>query len=155
VVRSSLREIYAGMTSEPVPGPDGRGPRWPRVTGRPARDAVAVAGLAGYAWLASGTSPFSGRALLGVLLPGAVLGLIAYGRPPERIPAPSSLDTTGFSYWAICIAALLEWEASAFRDYAPWHPTLTGLLSPLIAPHPVRSAAFLLWLLGGWALVRR
>ena len=117
---------------------------------------LAVLGLAGYAWVASGLPPFSGRALLGVLIPGAAIGLIAYGRPPERIPAPDRIDLTGFSYWAICVAALLEWEASAFRDNSlSWHPSLTALIDPLIQPHPVRGAAFLVWLLAGWALVRR
>ena len=37
----------------------------------------------------------------------------------------------------------------------PWHPSLTQLIDPLIQPHPVRSGAFLVWLLAGWALVRR
>ena len=41
---------------------------------------------------------------------------------------------------AICIAATLEWEASAFRSGShPWHPSLTQLIGPLIQPHPVRS----------------
>ena len=57
--------------------------------------------LAGYAWVASAAAPFSGRALVSVLVPGAALGVLACGRPP------------------------------------------------------VRSGAFLVWLLAGWALVRR
>jgi hypothetical protein len=145
------------MTAQHSPGP-GRAAagRWPDFGQRPALGALAVLGLAGYAWFASGLPAFSGRALAGVLVPGAALGLIAYGRPPERIPAPDRLDLTGFSYWAICVALLLEWEASAFRDNSlPWHPSLTGLIDPLIQPHPVRGAAFLVWLLAGWALVRR
>lgn len=134
----------------PVPG------RWPGGSARPLLGTLAVLGLAGYAWAASGLPPFSGRALVGVLIPGAALGLIAYGRPPERIPAPERIDVAGFSFWAICVAALLEWEASAFRDNSlSWHPSLTALIDPLIQPHPVRGAAFLVWLLAGWALVRR
>ena len=138
------------MTIEEAPdgGPHG--------TGRPARDTLIVLALAGYAWVASAAAPFSGRALVSVLIPGAALGLIAGRRAPERIPAPDRLDVTGFSYWAICVAATLEWEASAFRSGShPWHPSLTELIDPLIQPHPVRSGAFLLWLLAGWALVRR
>jgi len=122
----------------------------------PVRDTLLVLALAGYAWMASAAAPFSGQALAGVLVPGAALGVIAYGRLPERIPAPDRLDVTGFSYWAICIAATLEWEASAFQAGShPWHPSLTELIDPLIQPHPVRSGAFLVWLLAGWALVRR
>lgn len=126
------------------------------VGARPARNAVIGIGLITYAWILAGTTPFSMKALLGVLLPGAVLGGIAYGRPPERIPPPESVDATGFSYWIICIALLFEWEASAFRDNSPpWHPSLTDLINPLLAPHPVKCAAIVVWLLAGWALVKR
>jgi hypothetical protein len=90
------------------------------------------------------------------LVPGAALGVIAYARPPERIPPPESVDVAGFSYWIIAIALLFEWEAAAVRDGSPsWHPSLTDLINPLIAPHPVKSAAIVVWLLAGWALVRR
>lgn len=123
---------------------------------RPARNAVIGIGLIGYAWILAGTAPFSMKALLGVLLPGAVLGGIAYLRPPERIPPPESVDATGFSYWIICIALLFEWEASAFRDNSPpSHPALTDLINPLLAAQPVKCAAIVVWLLAGWALVKR
>ena len=123
---------------------------------RPARNAVIGAGLIAYAWIVGGTAPFSMKALAGVVLPGAVLGVIAYARPPERIPAPESLDLAGFSYWMIAIALLFEWEAAAVRDGSPpWHPSLTNLIDPLLGPHPVKSAAIVIWLLSGWALVRR
>jgi hypothetical protein len=123
---------------------------------RPARNAIIGAAVIGYAWMLGGTAPFSTRALLGVLLPGAVLGVIALARPPERIPAPETIDVAGFSYWIICIALLFEWEASAVRDsLVPAHPSLTDLINPLIAPHPIKAAAIVVWLLAGWALVKR
>jgi hypothetical protein len=122
----------------------------------PVRTAAAGAGLLAYSWIAAGTAPFTRNALLVVLIPGVVLAVIAYGRPPERIPPPEHMDVAGFSYWAICIAALFEWEASAFRDGSPWwHPALTGLINPLIQPHPIRSAAIVVWLMSGWGLVKR
>jgi hypothetical protein len=34
-------------------------------------------------------------------------------------------------------------------------PSLTQPVNPLIGAHPVKSAAMVAWLLGGWALVRR
>jgi hypothetical protein len=112
--------------------------------------------LAGYAWVIASTAPFSTGALVGVLIPGAVLGAIAYARPPERIPPPEELDIRGVSYWLICIALLFEWEASAFRDNSlPWHPSLTNLITPLIDPHLVKSGAIVIWLLVGWGLVKR
>jgi hypothetical protein len=123
---------------------------------RPARNAVIAVGLITYAWILAGAAPFSRTALVGVLLPGAVLGAIAYGRPPERIPPPKSVELTGSSYWIICIALLFEWEASAFRQDSPLrHPALTDLINPLIGAQPVKCAAIVVWLMAGWALVKR
>lgn len=131
--------------------------RMPRMLGaRPVRNSLLAVALVGYAWFAAGQAPFSNKALLSVLLPGAVMGAIAYGKPPERIPPPESIDLTGFSYWIICLAALFEWEASAFRGGSTWsHPALTDLINPVIAPHPIKSAAIVVWLLAGWGLVKR
>jgi hypothetical protein len=140
------------------PGRIGRGPGAPRLPDRRRlawRLAIGAA-LVAYSWAAALTAPFSTAALCCVLLPGAVVAVIAIWRPPARIPPPDRLDVAGFSYWAICVAALFEWEASAFKDNSLWwHPALTDLINPLIAPHPLKCAAILLWLLAGWALVRR
>src|SRR5499427_7928189 len=69
---------------------------------------------------------------------------------------PEKLDITGMFYWVIAVAALFEWEASAWKDNSlPWHPSLTDLINPLLGPHLVKSTAILLWILVGWALVRR
>jgi hypothetical protein len=113
-------------------------------------------GLAAYAWVAAAAAPFSRSALVGVLIPGAVVVAIVIVRAPQRIPPPDELDLTGMSYWMICLAAFFEWEASAWRDSSwPWHPSFTNLIDPLLAPHLVKSLAILVWLLAGWALVRR
>lgn len=156
-------------------------PRWPelppqdlprrRRLGRPAvllrqpssrlrnpvlRKAAVGAGLIAYSWFAAGTEPFTISALLIVLVPAVALFVIAYVRPPRRIPPPDHLDLTGFSYWAIVVGALFEWEASAFKDGAPsWHPALTTLIDPVLGTRPVKAAGILIWLLAGWALVRR
>jgi hypothetical protein len=136
--------------------------RWPRPLARPRSPAhlallvLLGAGLAVYAWMVAGADPFSRGALIGVVIPGAVLGTIAVARPPRRIPPPDELDMTGMSYWIICLAAFFEWGASAWRDSSwPWHPSFTNLIGPLLVPHLIKSAAILVWLLAGWALVRR
>jgi hypothetical protein len=145
------------MATDDVPRRrDGR--RLPLGAGRGIRVRTAAIGivLAGYAWAAGSTTPLTATALVFVLIPGVVLAVIACWWPPERIPAPDKLDIIGVSYWAICVAALFEWEASAYKDNSlPWHPSLTDLINPLLEPHIIKSAAFLVWMLVGWALVRR
>ena len=131
-------------------------PLWPGRRGNRLRAAVIGVVLAGYAWAAGAAEPLTTTALVFVLIPGVVLAAIAYAWPPERIPPPDKLDITGLFWWVIAVAALFEWEASAYKDNSlPWHPSLTDLINPLIGPHLVKSAAILLWIMVGWALVRR
>jgi hypothetical protein len=138
--------------------PDGfRDPRRPRALRRLTAWKVLVGtGLVVYCWFAAEAAPFTTKSLLTVLVPGAVLGAIAYGHPPERIPPPERLDILGFSYWILALGLLFEWEASSVRASSHWyHPSLTDLVNPIIHPHPLRSAAMLIWLLVGWGLVKR
>jgi hypothetical protein len=147
------------MSTEDVPRWPDRPPgrlRVPTLRARRVRQVVVAGGLVGYSWFAATTVPFTRNALLVVLVPGAVVGVIAYRRPLPRIPPPRSLDLAGSSYWLIAIAALFEWEASAFRDFtSTWHPPLSDLISPVLDFHPVKAAAVMMWLLAGWGLVRR
>jgi hypothetical protein len=150
------------MATEGTPAERDHSSSWPRRLAwprRPAHPVLAFAigtGLAVYAWVDGFAVPFSRGAFVGVVIPGAVLALIAVGRPPERIPPPERLDLIGMSYWTICVTAFFEWEASAYKDNSwPWHPSFTDLITPMLGPHLIRSVAILLWMLLGWALVRR
>jgi len=150
------------MATDPVQARPERPGRRLRLLPRPRRPVhlallvLILAGLAVYAWVDATAAPFSRSATVGVLIPGAVLGAIGLGRPPERIPPPDELDMIGMSYWIITLAAFFEWEASAWRDSSwPWHPSFTVLIDPLLAPHLIKSVAILVWVLAGWALVRR
>jgi hypothetical protein len=68
-------------------GPPGRLRARVRAGGRPpVRKIVIGAGLVAYSWIAASTVPFTRNALLVVLLPGAVVATLAYGRPVRRIP---------------------------------------------------------------------
>ena len=121
--------------------------RWLRSSGRPARDTLIVLARRPVQRPRPGECGGPRRGPRGDRLRAAA------GAHPGPGPAGTS---PAFSYWAICVAATLESEASAFRSGSrPWHPLLTQLIDPLIQPHPVRSGAFLVWLLAGWALVRR
>jgi hypothetical protein len=141
-------------------------PRWPdRPPGRirarpggrpPVRKVLIGVGLVAYSWIAASTVPFTRNALLVVLLPGAVVATLAYGRSVRRISAPERVDVAGFSYWTVGIIALFEWEAAAFRDNSLWwHPSLTALIDPMLGARPVKAAGILIWLVTGRALVRR
>jgi len=146
------------MAADNVPQRPDQPPGQPRSPGRriTAKKLVIGTGLVAYSWFAARTEPFTRDALLIVLVPGAVIGFLAYGRPPARIPPPQSLDISGFSYWALTIAILFEWEAAAFKDNSQWwHPALTDLVDPMLGSHPVKALAILIWLLAGWGLVRR
>jgi hypothetical protein len=147
------------MATEEAPQWPDRPPgrlRLPALSPRQTRQGLIGAALVIYSWFAGTTTPFTRNALLIVLVPGAVAGMIAYGRPAQRIPPPESLDLTGSTYWLIAIAALFEWEASAFRDFTnTWHPPLSDLINPVLGLHPVKAVAVLAWLLAGWGLVRR
>lgn len=146
------------MAADNVPQRPDQPPGQSRSPGRrlTAKKLVIGTGLVAYSWFAASTEPFTRDALLIVLVPGAVIGFLAYGRPPARIPPPQSLDIAGFSYWAITIAILFEWEAAAFKDNSQWwHPALTDLVDPMLGTHPVKALAVLIWLLAGWGLVRR
>lgn len=149
------------MARNDVPVRHEHATRWSRLPfvphdGHPARATLIGAALAVYAWIDATAAPFTMRAFVGVLIPGAVLGAIAYRRPPQRIAPPDEIDMLGMSYWMICLAALFEWEAAAFRDNSPpWHPSLTNLVDPLLGPHVVKSAAIMIWILIGWGLVKR
>jgi hypothetical protein len=150
------------MATNDIPGGDDRVDRrsgfslWPAHRRNRVRTAVIGVVLVGYAWAAGATEPFSTISLVFVLIPGVILAAIAVAWPPHRIPPPEKLDTTGMFYWVIAVAALFEWEASAWKDDSlPWHPSLTDLINPLLGPHIVKSAAILLWIMVGWALVRR
>ena len=138
------------------PAADGKDERFAR-RWRPRGLRLALSAvLFGYAWLAASTRPFTFMSLLVVLLPGAVVAGVASWGPPDRIEAPDRLDIGGFSWWLVIVAVLFEWEAAGFRDNSPWwHPSLTELVNPIIAPYPLRATAFFLWLITGWALVRR
>jgi hypothetical protein len=123
---------------------------------------VLVLGMISYAVLVGGFGRYSWPATIAVIVPGAAAIVAAWRRPISRVPASARLDDTiGPTVWGSLLVALglfelanLLLQPSLTTDsYA--HPTLSVLTDPLLATHPGRSAALLLWLAGGWFLVRR
>ena len=98
-------------------GQPGRGPEAPRLPAgrRLARKLAIGFALAAYSWAAASTAAFSAGALLVVLLPGAVIAVIAVWRPGARIPPPGRMDVAGFSYWADLRRRPLRMGSSRFQ----------------------------------------
>lgn len=142
------------MTIEEQPGHGGQ--PWRSWNRRRARIALLGAGVAGYSWVAGMFASFTVTSLVSVLIPIAIIGVMAYSLGPRRIPAPRRLDITGLSYWALAVILFFEWEAAGYRDGSQWwHPTLSIVLSPWMGHHIVKSAAFAAWLMAGWGLAKR
>ncbi len=142
------------MTIEEQPGRGGHAER--SRTRHGARIALIGTGVAGYSWVAGMLASFTLASLISVLIPIAVLGVIAYRLGPRRIPAPRRLDITGASYWALAVIMFFEWEAAGWRDGSQfWHPTLSIVLAPWMGHHIIKSVSFAVWLMAGWGLVKR
>jgi hypothetical protein len=109
-----------------------------------------------YSWLAGGLRSFTVPALVGVLVPVAVLGAVALsGRAPRR-PAPPRLGRSAL-VWLVPAVAFAALEVANIwiwhSDQA--HPSLSVLLDRPLDSHPVRALAFLGWLAAGRELIRR
>jgi hypothetical protein len=106
--------------------------------------------------LAGGAFPsFSVAANLYVL---AVGGALAWLGLSERVPKrrnPGRLPGAA-AWWLVPTlgAALLELTDFLLGSTTP-HPTMSGLMDPVLAGYLPRSAAYCIWLFGMWGLVRR
>ena len=110
---------------------------------------------AGYAWVAAGFPSFSWQSTAAVLVAGAAV--IGRGlRVPPRPPPAIRFGRTAALVWAVPVLAFgaLELTNDALGSSAA-HPTLSILLDPVLAHHPVRWAFYFGWLAAGWQLVRR
>ena len=81
-------------------------------------------------------------------------GATAAGRVP-KVPSPRRLARPAL-LWVLPVlaAALLELSDFLMGSTDP-HPTVSGLMDPVLAGYPGRSAAYFLWLSAFWGLVRR
>jgi hypothetical protein len=77
----------------------------------------------------------------------------------SRLLAPrgsGAVPGDGLKFWAVLAGALAVWQLAAFvQRPRQEHPTLSSLANALFESHPVRAAAFVLWLAGAAALARR
>jgi hypothetical protein len=92
--------------------------------------------------------------LLVLAVGGVFLWLGLTGRAGRR-PAPTRLPH-GAQWWLVPVLALSVLELFTFlRQSFEDFPTLSLLADPFLEGYVARSAAYLAWLAGFWALVRR
>ncbi len=113
-------------------------------------------------WWVTSLTPFSARATVAVLAFGvAEIALAEVVRRRHRPPGPETggapPDLPGHAYlvWAAAIVVLAAWELfSLFSQPRSAHPTISSIVDPLLAHHPVRWLAFAVWAWLGWELER-
>jgi hypothetical protein len=137
-----------------------RSPAYDPRAGVAARVGLLTAAAA-YSWLAGGLRQNTLPATVAIALPGvAAVWLARHRAPREREQAPDD-GKGGMLVWALWLSAFLLWEAGAFfaqespTIHNPDRPTLSVLVEPILMPQPIRALGYLLWLIGGWRLLRR
>jgi hypothetical protein len=128
---------------------------WPRV--------VFVAGSVALAYIGSGLPSHDWTSLVAVALPAAGILVLSLTRPvPADVPTDRSPRVRrAVLAWGLLIVAALAWEAWAFFGQPAWnvsnpaHPTVSGLVDPLLEYRAVRFAGWLAWLWVGRKLVGR
>jgi hypothetical protein len=122
---------------------------------------VAVLGAVAYVVVVGGFGRYSWPATVAVVFPAATVLALVWRGPPHLRPAPGRLDPGGALAWASVFVALALWELTelllqpSLTTDSHAHPTLSVLTDPVLATHPGRSVALLLWLGFGWFLVKR
>jgi hypothetical protein len=118
-----------------------------------------AAAAIGYASFGSTLSTLTWQATAAVLLPAAVVSVVAIRRHDGQPESWSPLVGRSALLWSGLILVALLWEAWAFfhqpgvtvasHDY----PSLSSLVGPYLHEWPVRFGAWLVWLYAGWRLV--
>lgn len=112
---------------------------------------------------ASVTQPHTGAATLAVVVPAAVVLVLAGARRPSGLDAADAhlpLRRTAWA-WAALAGLAVVWELAALRQQPAYdvasddHPTISILLDPLTDAAAPRFLAWCCWLYLGYRMVRR
>jgi hypothetical protein len=119
-----------------------------------------AAGL-GYAVFVGGFARYSWPATTAVIIPGAAALVVSWRGPLRQDSGSARLDPLGILAWAAVFVALSLWELTSlllqpsFTTDSYAHPTISVLTDPVLASHPGRTVALVLWLAFGWFLLRQ
>jgi hypothetical protein len=129
--------------------------------GRRRPSSLALAFAIAYAFLVGGFARYSWPATVAVVIPGTIALVVAWRDGADHPPAVGPIDRVGAVAWASVFVVAGLWELTALllqpsltTDSAA-HPTISVLTDPILATHPGRSIALLLWAAGGWFVMRR
>jgi hypothetical protein len=87
-------------------------------------------------------------------LGGALVALGSTGRVPRRA-SPARL-TRGAGWWLLPVLLLgLVELVDLLAGSTPAHPSVSGVLDPVLATYPGRVLGYVAWLGAFWTLVRR
>ena len=122
-------------------------------SGRLAVHAAGTAGVLTYAWWATGRSPFTATATLGVVAAGLAAMALGQAQRPKDDARPALAGALG---WMVLLVALAGWQLLAYvQEPRSEHPTLSSLTNAALDTHTGRALAFAAWLVGGFRLARR
>lgn len=109
-----------------------------------------------YCWLAGGFASFTWQSTAAVLIPGLTIFALGVGRPPDRRPRPAPIGNVGAVAWAVPLLTFCVLEiVDDLLGSTPAHPTLSVLMDPVLDGHVWRSMGYFVWIVVGWALVKR
>ncbi len=122
---------------------------------------LAMLAAVAYAVIVGGFGRYSWPATVAVVVPGAIALILTWRNSFSPRPAVAALDPVGSIAWISAFVGLAIWELAALllqpsltTDSAA-HPTISVLTDPVLATHPGRSIALLLWLGLGWFIMQR
>ncbi len=121
----------------------------------------AVGGIV-YALVVGSFARYSWPATIAVASLGAAVVAWGWEAPADEAPSsPPKLPRRGALAWAAVFVAGGLWELTALlmqptlTTDSYTHPTISVLSDPVLATHGGRAIVLLVWLAGGWYLIRR
>jgi multisubunit Na+/H+ antiporter MnhB subunit len=118
--------------------------------------AISTAGAAAvvaYGWWFTDRTPFTGGALVGLLVATVLLIGFAHAHRRRRSAPRDRVARGGAVAWSVLVVAIVVWELLALHG-APRaeHPTISSFATRIERHHLVRVALFAAWIAFGWVI---